>query len=444
MKLNVKTTLRIGIIFFYISLFWQVYDSVVSKILNNVFLLGDTQRGIIMALDNIVAIVLLPVFGTLSDKTKSKLGKRTPYIIIGTVLSSIFIVLLGVATSSKSLTFFMTILCFLLVFMAFYRSPAVALMPDLTLKPLRTKGNLLINFMGGLGNLLALILVAFLLKESSDYIPLFSTVSIIMLFSMGYFLLVINEPNLLEKRKSDELIFATDEEDVVVDDKTESNEEKKERLVSTIFLLIAVFMWFMAFNAMTTSFSLFAEQVWKIEGGKFTVPMIFSFIAAGLLVVPVLILGKKFHRKTMILIGIIEMIVAFFLIFLFGSNINGEVIDFSNKMFNNFYFYLVTFLIGLCYSGWALININSYPMVVEMCLNSTVGKYTGYYYTASMAAQIVTPFLSGMLIEVFSMKILFLYGAVFSIISFFAMCRVLRGNVKPLKEYLKKWRKGGE
>ena len=153
MKLNYKRTILVGFAFFLISAFWQAYDTIVPLILTNKFNMEQTYSGIIMSLDNIFAVVLLPIFGTLSDRTMTKYGKRTPYITVGTVLAALFLILLGF---TAKLVLFVFVLLASLLSMATFRSPAVALMPDVTVKPLRSKGNAIINLMGTAGGMIVL------------------------------------------------------------------------------------------------------------------------------------------------------------------------------------------------------------------------------------------------------------------------------------------------
>lgn len=437
MKLNYKNTILVGIIFLSISLFWQVYDNIVSKILDKVFLFSNAERGIIMALDNIVALFMLPLFGTLSDKTDTRFGKRTPYIVIGTVLASATFTFVGVAADNKSLAGFLIALGFVLIFMSIFRSPAVALMPDVTVKPLRSKGNAIINLMGALGGLIALVAIPLLYKENGTYLPLFAVISGLMILFLVIFLFTVKEPQLVEKMREDEITYGINEESEQKVEKTAAPKEKmdKAKLKSLIFLLASVFLWYMAYNAVTSSFSVFAEKIWNIKGGNFTIPLMVAQVSAIAMFIPVGILASKIGRKKTILLGVAMMFVAFLAAFLIGSNVFSFInIDLSGSVFSHPIFYLMSFFFALCGAGWATINVNSYPMVVEMNKNSDIGKYTGYYYTASMAAQILTPFLSGLIMDIpwITMKGLFIYSAVFTGLAFVTMLFVMHGDSKPI------------
>ena len=391
MKLNAKNTVFVGIVFLTISMFWQVYDSIVSKILDNTFNFGNALRGVIMALDNIVALFMLPLFGTLSDRSKKcRLGRRTPYIVVGTVLSALTFIAVGVSADAGELVPFLISLCFTLVFMSVYRSPAVALMPDVTVKPLRSKANAVINLMGAL----------------------------------------VKEPELNRLREEAERKYN------ITDDGKDENEgtEKlgRSKLVSMLFLLASVLLWYMAYNAVTSSFSVYAQKIWGIRDGSFSLPLMVAQVAAIVMFIPVGMLASKIGRKKTILIGVALMIFAFGAAFFLGSNLFGVKIDLSEGIFTEPMFYLMAVFFAVCGIGWATINVNSYPMVVEMSKGSTVGKYTGYYYTASMAGQIATPFLSGLIMDEVGMEALFAYAAVFMVLALVTMLFVFHGDSKPV------------
>lgn len=435
MKLNYKNTIFVGIVFLVISLFWQVYDNIVSKILDKVFLFNNAERGLIMALDNIVAIFLLPLFGTLSDKTTSRWGKRTPYIVIGTILASITFVFVGLAADKASLAGFLIALGLVLIFMSIFRSPAVALMPDVTIKPLRSKANAIINLMGAVGGMISLVVIPILYKEGGTYLPLFAVISGLMILFLVVFLFTVKEPKLVERMEQEEKDLGLEEVDEPVMEEQPKAKLDKAKLKSMLFLLASVFLWYMAYNAVSSSFSVFAEEVWGIKGGDFTLPLMVAQVAAIAMFIPVGIIASKIGRKKTILIGVIMMLVAFVAAFLIGSNVFGFLqINLEGSPFSYPIFYLMAFFFALCGAGWATINVNSYPMVVEMSKGSTTGKYTGYYYTASMAAQILTPFLSGLFMDIpwVTMKGLFLYSAVFTALAFVTMMFVFHGDSKPI------------
>lgn len=297
MKLNYKSTVLVGFAFFSITLFWQVYDSMIPKVLENIFNFNNTERGLVMAADNVVALFMLPLFGHLSDKTKTRWGRRTPYIVCGTVLSAATIVAVGVCADYAMLVPFIVCLGFNLVFMSTYRSPAVSLMPDITVKPLRSKANAIINLMGAVGGIIALGLMSVLVKESvSSYIYSFIAAAVIMMLALVLFIVFVREKKLVERREEDEIKLGL-EDDNRGEMNTVGRKLTKAERKSMIFLLLSVVFWFMGYNAVTSSFSVYAEVVWKIEGGGFSIPMMVASAAAIIAYVPVGILANKIGRK---------------------------------------------------------------------------------------------------------------------------------------------------
>lgn len=413
MKLNYKRTTIIGLAFFSICAFWQLYDSIVPLVLKETFNIGDTVAGGIMALDNILALFMLPLFGALSDRTSTKIGKRMPYIIGGTALAVISMNFLPVGDNNVNLTLFIAALFITLVSMSTYRSPAVALMPDVTPKPLRSKANAIINLMGAIGGAFTLVVISLLVPDTGkpDYSPLFLIVSGIMVISVVALFIIIDENKLVAEMKAVNG-HETGSEEMDSEDRKALPKDVRRSL---IFILLSIFFWFMAYNAVTTAFSKYARVFLGIEGGGFATNLLVATAAAVVSYIPVGIIASKIGRRKTILIGIVMLFVSFTVAYFFTS-----------------YHPLLTVLLALVGAGWAAINVNSYPMVVEMAKGSDVGKYTGYYYTFSMSAQILTPILSGALLEHVGYRTLFPYAAVFTVIAFCTMLMVRHGDSKPV------------
>lgn len=195
MKLNYKRTFFIGLAFLSICTFWELYDSVIPLMLKGTFKMDDTPIGVIMAADNVLALFLLPFFGALSDKTHTRLGKRMPFIVCGSLISVIFMLLIPIADWQKNLILMIMSLGIVLLAMGAYRSPAVALMPDLTPKPLRSQANAIINFMGTVGGIMTLLFIKFLTPdgEHPNYFNLFLCVAVIMAIAVIMLLITIRE-----------------------------------------------------------------------------------------------------------------------------------------------------------------------------------------------------------------------------------------------------------
>ncbi len=390
MKLNVRRTILVGFAFLSICAFWQLYDSIVPLILKNTFEISDTVAGVIMALDNVLALFMLPLFGMLSDRTNTRIGSRMPFIIGGTIAATILMVLLPIADRIRSLTLFAIALGAVLLSMSTYRSPAVALMPDVTPKPLRSKANAIINLMGAVGGIITLGLIAVMVPkvDRPNYIPLYVTIAAIMLICITVLFLTIKENKLKDQIRRQ---YGDDESEVNTDKEKQAGQKLSKPVRKSLILILAsIFLWFMGYNAITTAFSKYANVYWGLEGGLFAYALIVAQVAAIISYIPVGAAATRFGRKKVILFGIILLALSFA----------------CAAFFKSFSALILLFFVtaGI---AWASINVNSYPMVVEMSRGSDVGKYTGYYYTFSMAAQIVTPILSGAVLEFMGYKYLF-------------------------------------
>ena len=413
MKLNYKRTFFVGLAFLSISAFWQMYDNIIPLILQNTFHLNETIIGAIMAMDNVLAVFLLPIIGTMSDKVDTKMGKRTPFIIGGTLAAVICMMLLPLADHYKLLGLFVAALALTLVAMAMYRSPAVALMPDLTPKPLRSSANAVINLMGAVGAIYALILIRVLVKKEDNpsYLPVFIGVACMMLLAVVILVATINEKKIAAK---------------IAEEYPEEAEEEKEKEEhglpapvkrSLVLILVSIFLWFTAYNAVTTAFSRYAVTVWGMEGGGVASCLMVAMVAAIISYIPIGIISSKIGRKKSILIGLIMMFISYTSVFFYPT---------YNATANIFFA-----IIGI---GWAAISVNSLPMVVEMSKGSDIGKYTGLYYTFSMTAQIFTPIVSGALLQYVSYNTLFPYAMFFTACAFITMSMVKHGDSKPVRK----------
>ena len=509
MKLNYKRTILVGFAFFLICAFWQIYDVTIAMTLTSKFGLSQTASGAVMALDNVLALFLLPLFGALSDKKKSKSGRRTPFIRLGTVLAVVFLLALsfadnaqlknieryskvndpatmeliydeqkdavlhtpeGVAyqlsdlytreefakltTDSKTtelnkfgreievnlytrhvvparqacaaavtdqqpavLIVFLGILLLLLISMATFRTPAVALMPDVTLKPLRSKANAVINLMGNAGGIIVLgigsvLAISKVRNAYMSYTGVYAVVGGIMLVALLIFLLTVKEPKWAAEMQRRSIELGLEEEK----DPAETGGKKKlskAELCSLIFLLASIVLWFFGYNAVTSKYTVYAQNVLDKDA---TTTLLLANVAAIIAYLPVGMVASKIGRKKTIMAGIVMLFTAFFIAcFMTASSPT----------------WLMSCMFCLAGVAWATINVNSFPMVVEMCSGADVGKYTGFYYTASMAAQSLTPTISGIFMDRVAMTTLFPYASVFVALAFVTMSFVKHGDSKP-------------
>lgn len=423
MKLNYKRTLLVGLAFLSICAFWQLYDNVVPLILKNTFDIPDDIAGVIMALDNVLALFLLPLFGKLSDRTHTRLGRRMPYILGGTLVAVVLMNLLPVADAARSLWLFVVALGLLLLAMGVYRSPAVALMPDVTPKPLRSKGNAIINLMGTLGGVFTLAATGLLVTRDAtgreNYSALFLAVSILMLAAVVVLLLTIRENRLAREVELQNLATQGENAAQAQADETPSTGAGFSSLDpalrrSLILILCSVSLWFMGYNAVTTAFTKYVSVQWGYDIKAASQCLMVATVGAVVSYLPVGFLSSRFGRKRVIQAGVLLLAACFGTAALFAQ--------FSPVLYGIF---------ALVGAAWAMINVNSYPMVVEISKSGDVGKYTGYYYTFSMAAQIVTPIVSGWLLEHVGYYTLLPYAAVMVALSFVTISLTRHGDSRP-------------
>lgn len=499
MKLNYKKTLFVGFAFFLIMVFWQAYDTIIPKILTDKFGMSQTASGVVMALDNVLGLLLLPLFGSLSDRTHTRLGKRTPYIIVGTLIAAVLFVGLSFVDNAQlsylreagkvddpvgmeliydaaanktlktpegesfvledvfskeefvklrsdtdkesythyvvparqayaagvrnghpmTLVLFVAILLVVLVAMAIFRSPAVALMPDVTIKPLRSKANAIINLMGTAGGILVLVLgkvfaTGALENSMMSYTTFFLIVSGVMLLALAIFLWRVKEPRLVAEMRAESEKFGIDEGDE--DEKGEERKLSAPEFRSLAFILVSVALWYMGYNAVISKYSVYASNVIHLD---YNMTLLIAQAAAVAAYLPVGMIASKVGRKKTILAGVIMLGVSFFCASFMREGSSVLVMD---------------ALFALAGIGWATINVNSFPMVVELSRGGDIGRYTGFYYTASMAAQTLTPLLSGFFMDKAGMTILFPYATVFVVLAFATMSLVRHGDSRPLAQ----------
>lgn len=414
MKLNYKRTLAVGFAFFLICAFWQAYDNVIPLILTNKFGMNQTWSGVIMALDNLFALFLLPLFGALSDKTNTKFGRRTPYIFVGTICAVLFFIFLPLI---DTLWLFILVLLLVLLSMSIFRSPAVALMPDVTCKPYRSKANAVINLMGTAGGMIVLVFgTIFKTSEEhkTDFFPYILATAGLMLLGLIVFLLTVREKKWAAEMVEDTEKYFPDKEEE--ERETVGGKLTKSQIVSLVLILASVALWYMGYNAVTSKYSLYATNV---LGQDYNLTMMIAQGAAIIAYIPVGLIASKIGRKKTVLIGVALLFAAFL------------TAAFMRKGSSPAIMYALFALAGI---GWATINVNSFPMVVELAKSSDTGRYTGFYYTASMAAQTLTPVLSGVIMDAAgNMFPLFFYAAAMVGGSFLTMLFVRHGDSKPEK-----------
>lgn len=519
MQLNYKKIFYIGLIFFIISMFWQAYDMLIARLVIDKFGLSQTWSGIVMALDNILAVFLLPIFGTLSDKSEAKLGRRTPFIIIGTLIASLAFMALSFADhlqteklkttniresydiaftndikeyrvehwqivvanmheerlesynnglisyeeyleykantenkmldilnkvttplskrenyeikeiyynylSSKAwnltikepriLIIFMITLFVSIVGMSIFRSPAVALMPDVTIKPERSRANAIITFMGAIGGVFSvyIIMLSGLNKHTYDsHSKVFIIIGIIMIISLLIFLWKVKEP----KWRDERVELEENLEIVEVKEATITSLSKRKKL-SLYFLLISIFFLFMGYNAVMSKIADYLPKVLNLN--FFDIPFILAQLGVIIMIIPIGILSIKIGRKPTIILGLALLLLSFIRIYFLKENSS----------------YITAFTIFIAGIGLSMVSINTYVMVVELASGDNAGLYTGYYYSATMGAQILTPILSGIFMDKYGRLVLFPYASLFLLLALITFLFVKEGEAVKIKK----------
>jgi MFS family permease len=392
-RLDYLKTFIIGLGFFTVSIVWSVYNVAVPIYLKDLGLSG-VMVGSVMTIDNLFAIIFLPLFGALSDKTNTRYGRRMPFLLIGIPLSAIAFFIVPFARHGL-VTLMLSIIA-LNFFMSIYRAPTVALMPDFTPHQLRSKANGIINFMGGVGAVIT-FLAAGLLFKIQEFYP-FAIGSLILVVTIIVMYLLVKEPENIhfEEEKKEE--------------KSDGPKREKGELMSLILLLLAIFFLFTGYNAIETFFSTYGEAVLGMDKSETSLML---SVFSGFLVlfsIPSGIIASKIGRKRTIMIGL-TILMAVFASMIFIKDVR-----------------LMFVLLAIGGLSWALVNINSYPMVVEMASKNGTGKYTGYYYFFSMLAAIVSPILFGFLKDILGDSFLFIYSSIAIVIAMFFIMLVKHGE----------------
>lgn len=440
-KLDYKKTAFLGFGFLASSLAWSIYNSLVPVLLEERFLLSTTVIGTIMTIDNIFGIIFQPLVGAYSDRTYTRFGRRMPWIIVGIPLSAIFFALVPWSTS---LGLFMGLLiCFNLI-MSLWRSPVIALMPDLTPRPLRSKANGIINLMGGIGSIIAFLVGGILAKIDSSGRLSFGMGSLVMVLALACLLLFVREPlgeawkraqrdavgRRLTAREFAQSIEAGKEAEQLEDKGDISHKLTSGEKRSLFLILAAIFFWFCAYNAIETFFTLYAVNVLGVGAGTATTMLTsFSLTFVAFALPAGMIAGKRGRKKT-IVTGLI-LLIAFMLPMIFINPILSAVgVDIANASTLMIKQIVVIVLLASAGFGWACVNINSLPMVVELASVDKIGRFTGYYYFFSFGAAIFSPILWGAIRDLTDdYNTLFVYAVICFALALVSMLFVKHGEV---------------
>ncbi len=427
-KLDLRRTILVTLPFMGALTFWQAYDGLIPLMLKNTFGMGDTLTGFFMALDNILALFLLPLVGTLSDRTRTRWGRRTPYIVVGASVAAVLTPLIALANRWQNLPLFLVALLAVLVALSVYRSPSVALMPDVTPRPLRSKADALNSLMAAVGGVVVLVGIAVLVpaEKNPDYVPVYLVIAGMLALTTIAFAALFREPAEVAAMHAESLELGIDEDaQAATDTGGKEREADPGRRRSLLGVLLAVFFWYLSNNAVTSGISRYAEVMWGMAGGAYAQVQTVATVAALVAYMPMASLSMHVGRKRTTYVGFALMVVGCLAIRAVGG--------FSPVV------YVLSAVFGI---GVATVSLTVYPMVMELATERTTGRYTGYYYTVSMAAQIVTPILSGALMQFVGYEQLYVYAAACAALGFLPLAFVRHGDTMTVEEVARRQHSG--
>lgn len=408
-RFSYARTLLLGFGFFGISVLWGIYNAQVPIFLQagrpdfteGATIAGygfsTTLTGFIMSLDNMAALFILPYIGALSDRTHTRIGRRKPYILIGAPLAAIAFVSIPLMAGAP-LPLFMAAVFGTLLTMDIFRTPVIALMPDLTPSPQRSQANGVINLMGGIGAVLA-FLVGGRLFDIAPWAS-FAFGALLMLTACAAVVIFIREPAAPEAAEEELGMIAV----------LRGIARDPDR--SAIALLAAIFCWFLAYSALEVFWTSFATNALGVSAGQATTMLAYFSLSIVIFAVPSGMIGSRVGRKRTIMTGL----VGFALTLIWGYTLSGPG--------------LAPIMLALAGVAWSLILVNSLPMVVDLAPSAQVGAYTGMYYIASMLASIVGPTLVGAIIGLAgnNYRVGFIYGPITLLLALGCMLVVRRGE----------------
>ncbi len=420
-KVSWARAVFISLPFLALTTFWQAYDYAVPLMLSKHFHLGTSAYSVVMSADNVIALIFLPLFGVLSDRTRSRLGRRTPIILAGTAcgMTGLYFMTRFDARAAEGEAVLVPFLAALLVavfFMSLYRSPSAALVADCFIRPHRTKANAVLNLMGALGGVLFGLGGKSLIAGSGEK-PVFTAcmyfVLIVMAAATLLYLLLVRENDFAEDvRRQNEALG-------LIDEKTDADDQTPTRLTaperkSLWLILSAVFFTYVSYNGFHTHYTNWLVSCLK-QNASWTAPYLTEVVLAVLMMIPAAFVTTRLGRKRSCLVGALMCSVGYF-----GTSlVRPETVD---TIF-------IWFVIAAV--GFPLFGINFGPMVLELGKDRDAGRYLGYYYIAATAAQIVTPTLASLFINRRGYGVIGIYSAAFSALAFLALLPVRHGDVKP-------------
>lgn len=429
-ELNYARTLLLGVVFLSISLLNGAHDNMTSKILDNQFHMNYFWRGFIMAIDNMLAMFMLPLFGRFSDACNSRWGKRKPFVFWGTISACLFLLLFPVALKLNNEAFFIVVICLFLISLATYRSAGVALVSDVTIKPLRSKANAIINLMGAVAFIMGTLFTMFFYKDiipgtaNERPVPIWIAYVLYVVFTLAclfIYMVFIPEKKWTEERERIEESLNLDDEIEQVDGVKVKLD--KEHFKSLILVLISIVLWTFGYNAVSTNYSVYAGVVLGTKDGGFAGPTLIAGIAAFASYIPIGWMATKFGRRKTIMFGLLVAAIGFFAAIFVRAG---------------WAMYIIFIMVGI---AQATVTVNTLPMVVEFANKNTIGQFTGYYYIATQSAQALSPLVIGAIMsaimrstesELKANLALFPYGTLFVVLALVPLLFTKYGDARAL------------
>jgi MFS family permease len=398
-KLNVKQTVLLSFGFFGSSLVWSVYNTYVPLLLNDL-VSSAMVIGLIMSIDNFFGVIFQPIFGRISDKTRTRFGRRLPFLFACMPVCAVLFIILPHARFS--LLAFMPVAILFTFAMSIWRTPAVSLMPDLTPGPFRSQANGIVNLIGGVGAVLAFLGGGIIFDMGGYPLP-FLISALLLLAALLVLVFFVREPAYPP---------------LTLEEKTLAKKEKivlsKPERKSLIFILSAIFFWFMGYDTVQTFFSLYATTTLGVTPGQASIMLAFFAAALILFAIPAGFIGGKFGRRKTILTGLTGITVLFLPLVFIANPWLTRALLFAGGMF------------------WACVNINSLPMIVRIAGPQRIGAFIGYYYLFSYSAQVINTPLYGFIYDrVGNYQSLFVYACITFFIAALCLMFVRHGEEEP-------------
>ena len=412
MKFNYGKIFLLGFGFFGVSVIWTVYNAFVPLFLADKFNLSPIFIGFFMTLDNIAALFIQPPVGAWSDRLRTPIGRRMPFILIGAPVGALAFGLIPVAAI---LPLFVACTSTLLLSMAFWRTPVIALMPDITPSQYRSQANGVINLMGGLGTIIASLVGSTLYEKNIAY-PFWMGSVLVIVAAVLVFIFIKEPKEYLEGEKEPDMFGSLRE---LMNDNDKSG----------LRILFAIFFWFLAYTGIEAFLTLYATRYVGIpegDAGRLVGHLGLFFV---LFALPAGIIGSRIGRRITISAGIIGMAVLIFGLFILSPATLSTLVTKLPLLGNVRVISLVLMPAGI---AWALININSLPMVVDLTTAARLGTFTGLYYLFSTLSAIVGPNLNGLLVQLSGNQYntIMLFSPLFLVIALILMLGVKKGEAQ--------------